>query len=99
MGIPVLIVPVEPDRFQARTSEPFAWSAEGATPEEAMENLRAVAGQSLQTGARIEDLDLPPKEDPWLRFAGDLKDDPLVEEWRQAVADYRRAIDEDPEVP
>lgn len=99
MGIPVLILPIESHRFQARTSEPFAWSAEGATPEEAMDNLRKTAGQALATGARIENLELTPTDDPWLRFAGDLKDDPLVDAWRQAVAEYRQSIEDDLDIP
>lgn len=31
---------------------------------------------------------------PLAEFVGTLKDDPLVEEWQQAVRDYRRQVDE-----
>jgi len=36
---------------------------------------------------------------PWRRMAGVFKDDPLFDEWQQAIADYRRQVDEDPNVP
>ena len=31
------------------------------------------------------------------KLAGDLKEDSLLEEWKQAMAEYRRSIEEDPE--
>ena len=27
---------------------------------------------------------------PWAEFAGDLKDDPMLEAWKKAMAEYRR---------
>lgn len=36
--------------------------------------------------------------DPWRRMQGIYKDDPLFEEWQQAIADYRREKDDDPDV-
>jgi predicted RNase H-like HicB family nuclease len=36
---------------------------------------------------------------PWLRMAGIFKDDPYFDEWQQAIEDYRRQIDEDPNIP
>jgi hypothetical protein len=41
----------------------------------------------------------PPKpgENPWLQLAGTLDpNDPMVQEWRKAVEEYRREIDADP---
>lgn len=35
----------------------------------------------------------PNAENPWLRMAGTLKDDPMVDEWRAAVEEYRRQCD------
>lgn len=38
-----------------------------------------------------------PGENPWLQIAGTLDpNDPMVEEWRKAVEEYRREIDADP---
>jgi hypothetical protein len=39
-----------------------------------------------------------PSDNPWLRIVGSLKDCPLFDEWQQSIADYRRQIDNDPEV-
>jgi hypothetical protein len=36
------------------------------------------------------------KDRPWEKFEGTwAKDDPLIEEWKQAVEEYRRKMDED----
>jgi hypothetical protein len=58
--------------------------ADGSTPEEAFRQLR-------------EDVAL--SDHPWLRWAGTLKDDPMVDDWRRAVAEYRARIENDPEIP
>ena len=43
-------------------------------------------------------LDVPVKDNPWLRMAGIWeKDDPLVEEWKRTMEENRRAADADPD--
>lgn len=40
----------------------------------------------------------PAGGNPWLEIAGTLDpDDPEVEEWKQAIEEYRREIDNDPD--
>lgn len=39
------------------------------------------------------------QKNPWIRAKGIFKDDPLFDEWQQAIEDYRRQIDEDPNIP
>ena len=34
-------------------------------------------------------------ENPWLKIAGIFKDDPFMEEWKQAMAEYRNQIEKD----
>jgi hypothetical protein len=97
MELPVLIQPVAGNGYQARVGDPFGWVAEGATAEEALRNLKALAAQKVANGTRIATLHISISEHPWLRWAGTLKDDPLLEEWKQAVAEYRQAIENDPE--
>ena len=99
MQIPVLIEPVAGNCYKARAGEPFGLTAEGATPDEALRLLRQEVAQKVAAGAALTSLEVPSAEHPWLRWAGTLKDDPLVEEWRQAVAEYRAAIDNDPNIP
>ncbi len=36
---------------------------------------------------------------PWIEFAGMFKDDPYFEEWPNAIAENRRKIDEDADIP
>jgi hypothetical protein len=53
----------------------------------------------LHNGAEIVTLEIAPATHPWMGFAGMFKDDPLLEEWKQAMAEYRRQIDEEPDAP
>ena len=34
---------------------------------------------------------------PWAEFAGMFKDDPMIDEWKSAMADYRKKVEDDPE--
>lgn len=101
MQIPVLIEPVARNDYRAKVSQPFAVSARGATREEALAKLRAKIESRLKNGTQIVGLEVgaapaPPKH-PWMEFAGMFKDDPMLEEWKQAMAEYRRKIEEDPD--
>jgi hypothetical protein len=97
MEIPVLIEPVAGNGYRAKTGEPLALAAEGATADEAIRTLQGLIAQRLAHGARIVSVTVP-EEHPWLRFAGTLKDDPLFDEWQQAIAERRREMDNDPNV-
>jgi hypothetical protein len=99
MQIPVLIEPVGSNGFRARGGEPFGLSAEGATAEEAVQKLHAALVDRMATGARIVQIDVPGGDHPWLRFAGMFADDPLFDDWQQAIAERRRQLDEDSSVP
>jgi hypothetical protein len=44
----------------------------------------------------------PPKlgaEHPFARFAGTWRDDPIIDEWREAVEENRRKLDEEEGLP
>jgi hypothetical protein len=99
MEIPVLIEPVAGDGYRARGGEPFALTGEGATPEEALQHLRERIRHRLTPGARVVSLQVSPPEPPWAPFAGALRGDPMLQDWKQAMAEYRRKMDEDPDVP
>ena len=96
MEIPVLIEPVPGSGFRATGGAPFALTAEGPTREEALRNLRSLVEGRLGNGAEVVSLKVP-AEHPWAEFAGTLRDEPLLDEWKQAMRDYRRQIDEDPD--
>jgi len=97
MQIPVLIEPVA-GGFRARSGEPLVLTAEGATREEALSKLRDQVARKIADGAEVTPLEVGPFEHPWMRFAGTWKeDDPLIQEWKKAMEEHRREIDEDPD--
>jgi hypothetical protein len=38
-------------------------------------------------------------ENPWLKAAGMFHGDPYFEEWQEAIREYRRQVDNDPDAP
>lgn len=96
MTINVVVIPVAPDKFEARAGEPFPSSAEGTTRDEALQKLKERIANSLKTGTELTTLEFPENEHPLKRFAGMLKDDPLYEDWRRAMAERRKELDDDP---
>src|SRR5262245_59850494 len=90
--IPVLIEPVAGNGYRARGGEPFALCAEGATRAEALEKLRDQVRARLAAGADLVALAVPPPGHPWQPFAGMFPKDPLIDDWKQAVAEYRRQV-------
>lgn len=99
MNVPVLLEPVAGNGYRARGLEPFPLTAEGPTRAEALQKLRDLIAARIPAGAELVSLEIPTTAHPWASFAGDMKDDPLLEPWRKAMAEYRRKMDEDPNVP
>jgi predicted RNase H-like HicB family nuclease len=98
MQIPVLIEPVANNGFRAKTGEPLPLCADGVTPEEAVRNLRAAFNKQL-AGKQLSVLEMTP-ENPWLAMAGIFDpDDPLVQEWKNEMLEYRREVESDPNRP
>jgi hypothetical protein len=99
MQIPVLVEPILNNGFRAKTGEPLPLTAEGATPDEAVANLRAAIDRQLKNGGQLLPLDITP-ENPWLAMAGMYTaNDPLVQEWKAEMAAYRQEIEDDPDRP
>ena len=101
MNIPILIERVDGNGFRSCGGEPFALAAEGASRAEVVAKLREQLQARLREGAELHSLEvpLPAAANPWLDGAGMFKDDPYFDEWQQAIADNRRKMDEDPEIP
>jgi hypothetical protein len=101
MQIPILIEPVTGNGFRSRGGEPFALSAEGATVEEVQTKLQEQLQARLRGGAEIITLQVAEQSpaNPWVHFAGMFKDDPYFDEWQEAIAENRRKVDEDPNIP
>lgn len=90
MEIPVLVEPITGNGYRA---EALGLRGEGATQDEALEKLRSELAQRTAAGARIVSLAISPGKPPWAEFAGELRDDPMLDAWKQAMAEYRRQRD------
>jgi hypothetical protein len=97
MQIPVLLEPISGNGYRARTGEPLALTAEGATADEAVRRLEQLVTARVSGGTRLVQIQIPAPH-PWLPFAGTLKDDPLLEDWKQAMAEHRQAVENDPDI-
>jgi hypothetical protein len=87
-----LIEPIPGKRFRARGTQPFALSAEGATPEEALSKLQKQLATRLKNGTTIVSLEIPTEPHPLAEFAGMFRDDPYFEEVVRIMAANRRKI-------
>ena len=100
MYISVLVEPVPGKGYRARGGEPFAFTAEGESRDEAVRRLRELIQNRLQNGAQLIQVEITSSEPPYARFAGTWKpDDPFIEEWKQAMEEYRSQVDENLEMP
>lgn len=101
MTLPVLIERIANNGYRAKTGEPLPLSAEGASREEALGNLRQALHGRLLNGSELISLVVEPsaQENPWVRFAGMFKDDPWLEDWKQSMAEYRREVEEGKDAP
>ena len=98
MHIPVVIEPIAGNGFRVTGAGGLSVGliAEGATAEEAMHRLQEQVQIRVNAGARIADMRVP-MQSPWIADAGCLRDEPLYEEWVEAMKEYRQKLDEDPE--
>jgi hypothetical protein len=92
------------NRWQAMAialgGRPLGLSAEGATREEAVANLRERIRERLSSGVEILALELPSKTHPLARFAGIFDaNDPLVQDWLQIMAKDREPDDDVRDAP
>ena len=97
MKIPVLVQSEKGNGFRAEFLPGQAIVAEGATPEDAIENLRHAIQARIDQGARIAYVELAEAQNPWLSLIGVYKADPYLDEYKQAMAEYRKQVDEDPD--
>ena len=96
MQIPVLIEPVAGNGYRA---EPPALRGEGATQEEALAKLKEQLQQRLGQGATVVSLQIPTQEHPLARFAGVFKDDPDFQAVKEIIAENRRTMDAEADIP
>jgi len=96
MKIPVLIEPIAEDGFRATGGSPFEVTAQGATPKEALARLREAINHRMVGGSVLVPMEIDTtEENPWTAIAGMFRDEPLFDEWQEAIAQYRQKVDED----
>jgi hypothetical protein len=97
MQIPILVEPVTNNGYRATSGSPLAVSAEGATRDEAIDKLQRLLRDRLGNGVEIVAAEVPAREfeNPWVKYAGMFKDDPMFAEVIQIMKDNRRKDDED----
>ena len=93
MDIPILIEPLANSGFRAVSGEPLPLQTEAPTREEAVRKLRQLIERRVAAGAEVVTVSIGNSTHPLARFAGMLKDDPLVEPWKGAMFDYREQRD------
>lgn len=99
MRIPVMIEHLPENGYRARAGDPFGFSVDAATRDEALQQLRELIDRKVKSeGTEIMHLEVPVAENPWLKMAGTLDpNDPMVQEWIQIMDENRRKADEDPD--
>lgn len=96
MNVPVLIEKRSDGRVRVSGlgRGPLGWDAEGESLGEAKENLRLRIQEAFAGTVSYDTLEInlptsstsPSLDD----FFGDLRDDPLYDEWQEAIAQYRQ---------
>lgn len=86
---------IEPTKLGGFRLTSFATGivVESTTREGVIAEFRRLIRDRASKGAEFADIEIPPAERPWMKFAGDLKDDPLFDEWVQAMAENRAELD------
>ena len=99
MEVPVIIEPVTGNGYRVTGAGGLSvgLTAEGATAAEAIDRLAEQIQTRLLAGAKLTELSVATGVAPWKEDAGYLRNDPLYEPWREAMDEYRRKLDEDPE--
>ena len=94
MQIPVVIEPIGDGQFRAQTFLPLTAVATGWTSDEALSNLRNEVQKEVESGRQMVMLDIDLKEEnPLMRIAGSLKNNPLFDEWQEAMREFRQQRD------
>jgi hypothetical protein len=99
MKIPILIEATPDERYRASAGAPFVASVEGDSPEAALEMMKQQLEHRVAQGARIATVDLSNGDNPWLHGFGMFRDEPLFDDWQQAMTEYRREANQRTDAP
>ncbi len=88
MGIPILVEPVA-NGYRATTGGPLDLMAEASSTAQAVTDLRAKIARRLSAGAMLIEQPIPPAP----TNARPLAENPLFDQWLEAVEEYRVAVE------
>jgi len=83
--------------YSATTGKPLNSEAEGNTRDETLNRLRHVVAARLSEGVELVELTIPAPH-PLAEFAGDMKNDPLYDEWVAEMKAYRQEREQDAKI-
>lgn len=97
MQIEILIEPNRQQGFRATAPTHPDVTADGPTEDAAVQMLSERLSDRLKK-ARMVTVEIPVKTDkPWMAAAGCLKDEPDLDAYWEAILEYRRQVDADPQ--
>jgi hypothetical protein len=91
--VPVKIEELDGRGFRATAPEPFDVCAEAPTREQVLETIQNLLRDRIESRSDIIFVNIGPDENPWDRVYGMFADDPLFDEWQQAIQENRDRID------
>jgi predicted RNase H-like HicB family nuclease len=98
MEIPVLLEPLPDGGFRARSGDPLDLTAQGDSLDSALRNLRDLIETRIASGSLLTTIEVPSASAGRHPGAGMYRDEPLFDNWRAAIDNYRQEIEEDPEI-
>ena len=93
MEVPILVEPVADNGFRATSGGPLGLEIEASTRIEAINQLRELIDRRIAAGAEVVGIEVGGSKHPLAPFAGMLKDDPLLQPWKDAMAKNRLQAD------
>jgi hypothetical protein len=93
MQVPVAVEPTRLGGFRAESVPPFGAVAEGNTREEAVSKIEVELNKQVEQGKVVMVEVRAKANNPWSRIAGSLKDNPLLDEWKAAMEEFRKQCD------
>ena len=94
MEIPIIVEPAGENAFRASSGGAWGLTIEAPTRGEAVQKLHKLILDRLDAGAEVFELEIHGRAHPLARFAGMLKDEPLLQPWKDAMAEYRRQTED-----
>lgn len=95
MQITVLVEQMNGKGFRASCGAPLSISTEAETRDAALSRLKDEVDARLSGGVEVLQMEVGMPLHPALQYAGILKDNPLLDEWKRAMAEYRDQVEKD----